>query len=233
MRCLTDQAIMPMGRAGLVDVVANGANSLMMIAVESVKVKVFDRFWRDTYKWMIAGTTDPMDARSMLTSSVEYLAESSPEQLDSVAAWAAAEHRAAAASEHEEEPDRCILDILLYVALTPRGRSALMKVVDLLLLLRLLQLVERPDLEDEKVDAIRLWAVSGIPVMLYTKSEQEALVEHDGIDLLLPMINFTKKSCYAASKHVCEILWEIADILVSFNAELVIYKPSCKTDLKS
>jgi hypothetical protein len=214
MRCLTDHASMPIAHARLVDTVCNGAHSLIMIAVESVKVKVFDRFWRDDlhgYQWMIAGTTNPEDARNCLVASAQYLAEVSPQQLDIVGAWAAKQHRDAA--EVEQEPDRCILDILLYVALTPRGRSALLKVVDLRLLLRLLQLVENPDLDDEKVDAIRLWAVAGIPVMLISKSEQEALVAHSGIDLLLPLINFTKKNCYDTSKHVCEIMWEIADIL--------------------
>ena len=224
MRCLTDHSSMPIAHARLVDTVANGAHSLMMIAVEPIKVRIFERFWTDEvhgYKWMIEGVTNPEDARGCLTSSCEYLCEESPQQMDMVAAWAATEHRAAIAQD--EEPDRCILDILLYVALTPRGRIALLKVVDLRLLMRLLQLVENPDLDDEKVDAIRLWAVAGIPVMLVTKSEQEALVEHSGIDLLLPLINFAKRNNFDTSKHVCKILWEIADILETAQFDHIVF----------
>lgn len=233
MRCLTDHSSMPIARARLVDTVCNGAHQLIMIAVEPVKVKVFDRFWRDElhgYKWMIARATNPESARNCLVASAKYLApDTSPVQLDSVAAWASKEHRAAASME--KEPDRCIFKILLYVAHIDRGRSALRKVVDLRLLLRLLQLVEDPDfqldpdvkLDEVKVEAIRLWAVRGIPVMLDSKTEQEALVQYSGIDLLLPLINFKKKSCYDASRHVCEILWEIADILDTAQFDHIVF----------
>ena len=78
-RCIADHSTLPVERAHLVDTIASAAHSLVMVAEEGVKVKVFDSFWRDTYGWMIAGTPAPEDARRWLRdNAVDWVASALP-----------------------------------------------------------------------------------------------------------------------------------------------------------
>ena len=78
--------------------------------------------------------------------------------------------------------------------------------------------------------AIRLWAVSGIPVIIVEKAERQMLIRHRGLDLLLPMVDFSKRKFHAASHHVCEILWDIADLLDTQQFDRIVFS-ICQHDL--
>jgi hypothetical protein len=232
----------PVSRGRLVDAMVSGSHSLIMTSdVEEIKMEVFDQFWRHNYIDMIQKATDPDDSRRCLASIAEFITDDSDKQLATLSRWVVEQHTQMSHGQTAmSSVDSVIEHVLLHFAQTARGREALIRVVDVPILLHLLDAVPANSwcvttnhiLDENIVAAVQLWAVSGIPVLLTDRAERETFIQHHGIDTLLPLVDFeaaaaahwTKRdSLLETGTQVARILWSCANLLEDAQFEHIVY----------